>query len=76
VLLEGTSELSLEQTDLTGKVALVLGSEDRGAKPAARKAATVRARIPMTGVIDSLNASVASALALYETQRQRRTFKE
>jgi 23S rRNA (guanosine2251-2'-O)-methyltransferase len=72
VLLEGSSDVPLDEADLTGKVALILGSEDKGAKPSTRKSATVRARIPMSGTIDSLNASVASALALYETQRQRR----
>jgi 23S rRNA (guanosine2251-2'-O)-methyltransferase len=72
VLLEGSSDTTLDAVDLTGRVALVLGSEDRGAKPASRKAASVRAKLPMSGKIDSLNASVAAALAIYETCRQRR----
>jgi tRNA G18 (ribose-2'-O)-methylase SpoU len=49
-----------------------VGAEDQGAKPAVRKAVKYKVQIPMTGVIDSLNASVASALALYEVGRQRR----
>ncbi len=72
VLLDGSGELPLDQVDLRGRVAVVLGAEDRGAKPAVRRAASVRAHIPMAGVIDSLNASVAAAVALYEVARQRR----
>jgi len=72
VLLEGSSETTLDQVDLTGRVALVLGSEDKGAKPATRRATTVKAKLPMSGKIDSLNASVAAALAVYEVCRQRR----
>lgn len=72
VLLEGSSDATLESLDLTGPVALVVGAEDKGAKPAVRRAVRHRARLPMSGVIDSLNASVAAALALYETGRQRR----
>ncbi|NUP10359.1 MAG: RNA methyltransferase [Polyangiaceae bacterium] len=72
VLLDGNCETALDELDLTGPVAIVVGAEDVGAKPSVRRAATRRARIPMSGTIDSLNASVASALALYETMRQRR----
>jgi len=75
VLLEASSEDALEKLDLMGPVAMIIGAEDRGAKPAVRKAASSRARLPMSGAIDSLNASVATALALYEISRQRRSSK-
>lgn len=73
VLLEGASETTLSDLTLTGPLALVVGAEDRGAKPAVRRAVSHRAKLPMTGLIDSLNASVAGALALYEARRQRKT---
>ncbi len=72
VLLEGGSDTALESVQLSGPVAIVVGAEDRGAKPAVKKATSVRAHVPMTRAIDSLNASVACALALYEVGRQRR----
>jgi 23S rRNA (guanosine2251-2'-O)-methyltransferase len=72
VLLEGSAERALEEEDLTGLIGLIVGSEDKGARPAVRKAASVRARLPMTGKVQSLNASVAAALAHYEVGRQRR----
>ncbi len=71
VLLEGSSEQTLESVDLRGPVAIIVGAEDRGAKPAVRRAVTAKARLPIA-VIDSLNASVAAAVALYEVGRQRR----
>lgn len=72
ILLEGSSQTRIEEIDLTGPALIVVGAEDKGAKPAVRKAVKYKVQIPMTGVIDSLNASVAAALALYETSRQRR----
>lgn len=73
VLLEGSADRTLEDEDLTGLVGLIVGSEDKGARPAVRKAASVKARLPMSGKVQSLNASVAAALAHYEVGRQRRT---
>ena len=75
VLLEGSAEQALESIDLTGIVGLIVGAEDKGARPAVRKAATVKARLPMSGAVQSLNASVAAALAHYEVGRQRRSTK-
>lgn len=57
--------------DLTGPVAIVMGSEALGLGPGWLAAADVRVRIPMAGRIDSLNLSVATALLLYEVVRQR-----
>jgi tRNA (guanosine-2'-O-)-methyltransferase len=63
--------VSLYDLDLTGPVALVLGNEHRGVSDRAAEMADVRFHIPMMGMIQSLNVSVAAAVALYETLRQR-----
>ena len=57
--------------DLTQKVALVFGNEKRGVSPEAEKLADETFYIPMRGMIQSLNVSVAAAVTLYEAQRQR-----
>lgn len=71
VLLDPDGDVSLHEVDLTGPCAIIVGAEDKGAKPAVRKAATHRARLEMAGSVQSLNASVASAIAVYELARQR-----
>jgi TrmH family RNA methyltransferase len=55
--------------DLTGPIAIVVGSEHDGLSAAWRRRTTVA--IPMLGTVDSLNASVAAAVLLYEARRQR-----
>lgn len=52
-------------------VVLVLGAEGRGLGRLARQRCEVVASIPMTGAVESLNVSVAGALALYEVVRRR-----
>jgi TrmH family RNA methyltransferase len=59
------------ECDLSGPVAIVLGSEQAGLSNAWRSASAVPVRIPMRGQADSLNVSVAAALLLYEAVRQR-----
>lgn len=71
VVLDAKGESDIANVDLRGPVAIVVGSEDKGSRGAVRRAATTLARLPMTSTIDSLNASVASAIALYEVRRQR-----
>jgi TrmH family RNA methyltransferase len=61
----------VHQCDLTGRVALVVGSEAAGVSEAVRQAAWERVRIPMFGRAESLNAGVAAGIMLYETVRQR-----
>ncbi len=63
--------LSVFDYDLTGNVALVLGNEHRGVSDEAANLADGRLLIPMRGMIESLNVSVAAAVLLYETLRQR-----
>jgi tRNA (guanosine-2'-O-)-methyltransferase len=57
--------------DLTKKVAIVLGNEHRGVSDDAANMADKKFVIPMTGMVQSLNVSVASAVILYEAMRQR-----
>lgn len=63
--------VSLFELDLTKKVALVFGNEHRGVSDEAAKLADVNFQIPMMGMIQSLNVSVACAVVLYEAFRQR-----
>ena len=59
------------ELDLETPVALAVGSEHRGLSPAVQEHAAHRTRIPMRGAVDSLNASTAVAIVLYEAVRQR-----
>ncbi|MEX0735967.1 MAG: RNA methyltransferase [Bacteroidota bacterium] len=65
--------VSLYDIDLTGKVAIVFGNEHRGVSEGAANAADANIRIPMVGMIQSLNVSVACAITLFEAVRQRST---
>jgi TrmH family RNA methyltransferase len=71
VALCGGGKASLYDTDLRGPVAFLVGNEGAGLSAELRKAATVRARIPMPGRAESLNAGVAGSIALFEAVRQR-----
>ncbi len=62
---------SLYAADLTGPTALVFGNEKRGVSPEASQLADGNLLIPMMGLIQSLNISVACAVTLYEAMRQR-----
>ncbi|NWF50813.1 MAG: RNA methyltransferase [Ignavibacteriaceae bacterium] len=64
---------SLYDLDLTGKTALVFGNEHRGVSDEAAANADELFTIPMFGMVQSLNVSVAAAVALYEAFRQRFT---
>ena len=61
----------LWDADLTGPVAVAIGAEDEGLSPEITEAASSTVVIPMTGNVDSLNASVSLSLLAYEVVRQR-----
>lgn len=61
----------LYATDLCRPTALVFGNERRGVSDAALEQADGAFAIPMRGMVESLNISVACAVTLYEAQRQR-----
>lgn len=57
--------------DLTGPLAIILGTESHGLTEAWTDPAIQAVRLPMLGVADSLNLSVSAAVLLYEAWRQR-----
>jgi 23S rRNA (guanosine2251-2'-O)-methyltransferase len=61
----------LAALDLTAATALVVGAEGRGVREAVARRCDGLFHIPQRGVVSSLNASVAAAVALYEAARQR-----
>ncbi len=63
---------NLYKLDLTEKVAIVLGNEHKGVSEEAAELADGKFLIPMHGMVQSLNVSVAAAVILYEALRQRK----
>lgn len=59
------------ETDLRQSVVLIIGSEAEGASESARKLASQKISIPMTVIIESLNAGVAGSVLMFEVVRQR-----
>jgi 23S rRNA (guanosine2251-2'-O)-methyltransferase len=59
------------QADFKGALALVVGGEESGLRPLIRQTCDYLVSIPMRGRVDSLNASAAAAVTLYEALRQR-----
>jgi len=57
--------------DFNIPVALIIGGEGKGVRPLLKKNCDFTVSIPMTGELDSLNASTAAAIVFYEIQRQR-----
>lgn len=62
---------SVYRQDYTGHVALVIGGEGEGIRPLVRKKCDVLVAIPLSGGVNSLNASVAGGVVLFEIVRQR-----
>ena len=62
---------SLYQADLKGPAAIVIGSEGDGMSRLVREQCDFLVSIPMRGQVNSLNASAAAAVVLYEAVRQR-----
>lgn len=62
----------LYNADLSGPLGLVVGGEGKGIRTLIRKRCDDLVSIPQVGAVDSLNASVAAAVGIYEAVRQRR----
>src|SRR5262249_11812650 len=60
---------SIFELALPDRVALVVGGEGDGVRPLVRRTCDLEARIPMAPGVESLNASVAAAVALFELRR-------
>ena len=60
-----------DRADLTGPVALVIGSEGRGVSRLVRERCDGALSLPIRGRVNSLNASVAAGVLCYEAVRQR-----
>jgi 23S rRNA (guanosine2251-2'-O)-methyltransferase len=65
------TERNLYEINLTGPLALIVGSEEDGISDVLLRTADELARLPMKGKIGSLNVSVAAGIALYEVVRQK-----
>ncbi len=63
---------SIYTTDFSGRIGLVIGSEGKGIRPLVKKQCDHLVTIPMSTDFDSLNASVAAALIMFEAVRQER----
>lgn len=71
VALEGEAEFGLADALNDSRPAvIVVGAEGKGLRPAVAEACEKRARIPIAATIESLNVSVAAAIALYEAKRR------
>lgn len=68
--LAGEASSTIDQVDLKGKVCLIVGNEGKGLSRLVRENCDILINIPMKGFVNSLNASVASAIAMYEVLRQ------
>lgn len=64
-----------DKADFTGPVVLIIGSEGQGMARLTRENCDTIVSLPMAGKINSLNASVAGAILMYEVSRQRRSGK-
>ncbi len=69
--LAGEASKSIYETDLKGKIAVVLGAEGEGMRRLTRERCDLLVRLPMKGSVESLNVSVACGVCCYEALRQR-----
>ena len=66
----GEAEQSIHQANLTGPIALVMGSEGKGMRRLTQETCDELIKIPMAGQVSSLNVSVATGVTLFEIVRQ------
>lgn len=65
------AEATLYDAELAGPLVLVMGGEGEGMRRLTRECCDLLVRLPMHGVVESLNVSVAAGICLYECVRQR-----
>ncbi|MBW1865797.1 MAG: RNA methyltransferase, partial [Deltaproteobacteria bacterium] len=69
-------ERSVFEADFSGPLAIIVGGEEKGMRPLVKKQCDFLVSIPQANTLNSLNASVAGAVVMYEAFRQRRLKKE
>ncbi|MDM8543141.1 23S rRNA (guanosine(2251)-2'-O)-methyltransferase RlmB [Desulfococcaceae bacterium HSG9] len=69
--LDKAARQSVFEQNLSGPLAVVIGSEEKGIRPLVKKNCDFLLAIPQQGAVDSLNASVAGGIVMYEIFRQR-----
>lgn len=67
---DASGEKDIYESDLKGAIAIVIGSEGEGISRLVLEKCDFKVKIPMKGDVNSLNASVAAALFIYEAVRQ------
>lgn len=67
----GDADQSVFEVDLKGPMAIVMGAEGQGLRRLTKEHCDFLAHLPMAGVVESLNVSVATGIFLYEAVRQR-----
>jgi len=66
-----SGEENYYNTNLTGPIGVVIGSEGSGMSRLVKEKCDVLVKIPMKGKVSSLNASVAGSIIMYDVLRQR-----
>ena len=68
----GEAEAEIYDVDLKGKLAIIMGAEEKGMRRLTRENCDQLIKLPMAGQVESLNVSVATGVCLFEAVRQRR----
>ena len=69
--LDAMAQLPLAEVDLKGRIGIVMGSEGQGMRRLTKQHCDFLVQIPMHGSVGSMNVASATAISLYEAQRQR-----
>lgn len=68
---DGESDQMIYDVDLRGPIAIVMGAEGSGLRRLTKECCDYLTKLPMAGIVESLNVSVAAGVFLYEAVRQR-----